>query len=313
MRRSRTEVKVDGVWLRSLGHVAKVDWGTRYGDGPCGPDLASVEVVLEPRNDTGFLRMGRTLQVYESGVLRFGGLIASAGRGTPRVIEAKGWARTVWDATLNPEPGARVGRNARNQAFTPADPLTPRWLLDASDFDIGVADDRLFTQVVASYISALGDPDADPATDDTISTTTVNDTVAQALYGVLPFALDLTPLGLIDGGTATTDANQQLAEFAIPEWTTRVVVTPQQLRTLNGHPAHLPDVEAMHMVRMFGLPTSYGGLRRQAATDVVLGEVSYSTDSPGEVTLSPKRVAVRSLADAVREIAETRKAMEAAA
>lgn len=301
----RLEVKVDGVWLRSLGHVAKVEYSSRYGDGPCGPDLASVEVILEPRNDTGFLRMGRKLEVYDSGVLRFGGVISGPGRGVPRAIEAKGWPRTVWDAALNPEPGARVGRNSSNQAFTPADPFAPRWLLDASDFDIGVADDRLYTRVVATYVSSL-DSEGEPVN----SIVTVDDTIAQGLYGILPFALDLTPLGVIDSPTANGYANQQLAEFAIPEWTTRVVVTSQKLRTLNGHPAHLPDVEAMHMVRMFGLPTSYGGLRRQAATDVVLGEVSYSTDSPGEITLSPKRVAVRSLADAVREMAEARKALE---
>lgn len=305
---SRTEVKVDGVWLRSLGHVAKVDWGTRYGDGPCGPDLASVDVVLEPRNDTGFLRLGRTLQVFESGVLRFGGVISGPGRGIPRTIEAKGWARTAWDATLNPEPGARIGRNARNQTYTPADPTTPRWLLDASDLDIGVADDRLYTRVVGTYVSSL-DSEGEPVT----STVTVNDLIAQALYGILPFELDLTPLGVITGVVATNYANQQLAEFAIPEWSSRIVVTGQQLRTLNGHPAHLPDVEAMQMVRMFGLPTSYGGLRRQAATDVVLGETSISTDSPGEITLAPKRVAVRSLADVAREAAEARKVLQGTA
>lgn len=308
----RLDAKVDGVWLRSLGHVSRIEWGTRYGDGPCGPDVATVEVDLDPRNDTGFLRMGRTLEVYDQGAIRFGGVISGPGRGTPRTIEAKGWARTVWDAALNPQPGARIGRNARNQVYAPADPTTPRWLLDASDLDIGVADDRLFTRVVAFYISAVGNPDATPPTSDVVSSVTVNDTTAQGLYGILPFSLDLTPLGLITNATATGYANQQLAQFAIPEWTTRVVATSQRLRTLNGHPAHLPDVEAGQMVRMFGLPASYGGLRRQAATDVVLGEVSYSTDSPGDVTLSPKRVAVRSLADAVRAIAETRKAMEAA-
>lgn len=309
MLANRCEAKVDGVWLRSLGHVSRVEWSTRYADGPCGPDLATVEVVLDPRNDTGFLRMGRTLEVYADGVLRFGGVISGPGRGTPRVIEAKGWARTVWDAALNPEPGARVGRTAANVAYTPTDPTSPRWMLDASDLDIGVADDRLYTRVVATYVSALGTGGAP----DTTSDVTVNDTTAQGLYGILPFALDLTPLGLIDAPTATGYANQQLAEFAIPEWTSRVAATSLTLRTLNGHPAHLSDVEAGHMVRMFGLPSSYGGLRRQAATDVVLGEVSYSTDSAGEVILSPKRVAVRSFADVVRAMAEARKAMEQAA
>lgn len=306
MRPGDLAVKVDGVWLRTLGHVSAITFGTRYGDGPCGPDLAAVEVDLESQNDTGFLRMGRTLEVFDRGVLKFGGPISGAGRGTPRTIEAKGWARRDWDAALNPEPGARIGRNADGTSYTPTDPTSPRWLLDASDLDIGVADDRLYTQVTASYVSAIGPPEV-------ISTVTKDDLVAQALYGVLPFALDLTPLGLITGTTAGNYAQSQLDEFAIPEWESRVVTNTQRLRTLNGHPAHLPDVKAGDMVRMFHLPASFGGLRRPAATDVILGEVSYSTASPDEITIAPKRVAVRSIADAVREMAEARKAVEAAA
>ena len=188
-------VKVDGRWLHEFGHVSKVEFSTRHGDGPCGPDVATVELDLGPRpTNPGFLTLGRTLEVYDHGVLRFGGVVSGPGTGSPRVVEAKGWARTVWDATLTPEPGARIGRDAFNRPYTPADPYTPRWLLDASQFDIGVADDRLYTQVVATYISALGvDPDPD-----TVTEIVANDLPAQASFGLLPFALDLTSLGLID-------------------------------------------------------------------------------------------------------------------
>lgn len=309
MRPSDLQVKVDGRWLRSLGHVSAVTFSTRHGEGPCGPDLATVEVDLPPRNDTGFLRMGRTLEVYDRGVLIWGGRISGPGRGTPRSIEAKGWPRVAWDAILSPEPGQRVGRTAANLSYGTTDPSTPRWLLDASDLDVGVADDRLFTRVVATFIEALGAE----GQDDVTGSLSVNDTTAQGLYGILPFALDLTPLGLVDFTTARSYALQQLREFAIPEWTSRVTTNATRLRTLNGHAAHLPDVRAGQMVRMFGLPATYGGLRRQAATDVILGEVSYSTDSPDEVTIAPARVAVRSIADAVRQMAEARKAMEKAA
>ena len=303
-------VKVAGRWLHEFGHVSKVEFSTRHGDGPCGPDVATVELDLGRRpTNPGFLTLGRTLEVYDHGVLRFGGVVSGPGTGSPRVVEAKGWARTVWDATLTPEPGARIGRDAFNRPYTPADPYTPRWLLDASQFDIGVADDRLYTQVVATYISALGvDPDPD-----TVTSIVANDLPAQASFGLLPFALDLTSLGLISGSLAASYASQQLAEFAIPEWTTRVSVSPLELRTLAGAPAHLSAVAAGQMVRMFGLPQTFGGFRRQAATDVVLGEVSYSTDDPNAVILSPKRVAVRSLADVARQAAESRKALEAVA
>lgn len=303
MRPGDITAAVDGIWLRTLGHVANIEWSTRYGDGPCGPDLATVEIDLDPKNDTGLLRMGRTINVYDRGVLVFGGVISGPGRGTPRTIEVKGWPRVAWDAISSPTPGQRVGRTAANLTYTPTDPTSPRWMLDASDLDIGVADDRLFTQVTASYVSALGTP-PDP---DTVSEVTVDDTIAQASFGVLPFELDLTDLGLIDSVTATSYANQQLAEFAIPEWSSRVVTNAQRLLTANGLPAHLPDVKAGQMVRMFHLPATYGGLRRAAATDVILGEVSYSTATPDQITIAPKRVAVRSIADAVREMAEARK------
>lgn len=305
------EVKVDGRWLRSLGHVSGVTFGTRYAEGPCGPDLASAQVELAPRDDTGFLRIGRTFEVYVNGVLVWGGRISGPGRGTPRTIEAKGWPRVAWDAVLSPPPGARVGRDAANRTYVPTDPTTPRWLLDASDLDMGVADDRLYTQVVATFIEALGAEGQDDVTAQVVVPEVADE--PQRLYGVLPYSLDLTPLGLIDYDTARSYALSQLREFAIPEWTSRVVTNATRLRTLNGHGAHLPDVRAGQMVRMFGLPATYGGLRRQAATDVILGEVSYSTDSPDEITIAPARVAVRSIADAVRQMAEARRAMEQAA
>lgn len=301
MRPGDVFVKVDGKHLRELGHVTSIQWSTRYGEGPCGPDLATVQVDLDPRNDTGFLRMGRTLEVFDRGVRVFDGPISGADQGTPRAIEAKGSPRAEWDAILNPTPGQKVGDTRVD--------TTPRWLLDVSDIPIGVADDRLFTRVVASYVSALGGE----GTDDVISQAAANDTVAQGLFGVLPFALDLTPLGLITGTEAANYAQAQLEEFAIPEWSSRIVTNSTRLKTLNGQPAHLPDVRAGQMVRMFGLPATYGGLRRQAATDVILGEVSYSTDSPDEITIAPARVAVRSIADAVRQMAEARRAQEQAA
>jgi len=304
MRPGDIFVKVDGVHLRSLGHVSRVKWGTRYGDGPCGPDLASVDIDFPAREDTGFLRMGRTLEVYDRGLLRFGGPITSTGRGAPRLIEAKGWARRDWDATLAPEPGARIGRNPDRSEFIPTAPTAPTLLLDASDLDIGVADDRLFTRVVAEYVTAV---DAEGNTTATSQVTAV-DSTAEALFGELPFPLDLTPLGLIDTSTALSYAQQQVNEFAIPEWTSRVVTTSDRLLTMNGHASHLPDVKAGQMVRMFHMPSSYGGLRRVAATDVVLGEVEFSTDTPDEITIAPARVAVRSIADMVRELGELRRA-----
>lgn len=299
-------VKVDGRHLREFGHVTSVQWSMAYvNEGPCGPNLATVQIDLDPRDDTGFLRMGRTLEVFDRGVRKFYGPISGVGRDTPRTIEAKGWPRAEWDAIVNPTPGQKVGDTTVD--------TKPRWFLDVSDVPIGVAEDRLFTQVVATYVSALGAEGAEDATSSVTVPTPGVLTEAQRLFGIRPYPLDLTPLGLIDAIAAKGYADQQLREFAIPEWTSRVVTNATRLRRLSGHPAHLPDVKAGHMVRMIGVPASFGGPRGLAATDVILGEVEYSTDSPGEITIAPARVAVRSIADAVRQMAEARKAMEKAA
>lgn len=309
MRPADIQVRVGGSWLRLLGHVSGIEWSTRFADGPCGPDLASCEVNLNRRDDQGFLRLGQTFEVFDRGVIVFGGKVSGIGRGTPRTVEAKGWPRVAFDASLTSEPGFKVGRDAENRETTPAAETAHRWLLDASDLDIGVADDRLFTQVVATYATAVDGSGNVTAT----STQTANDVNAQTMYGTLPFELDLTPLGVISSGDALAYAADQLAEFAIPEWTDRVATTSLRLLTRNGTPAHLPDVKAGQKVRMFGLPLSFGGLRQLAGTDVVLSEVSYSTATPGEVTIAPARVAVRNFNDVVRAAAEARKKAEEAA
>lgn len=309
MRPADLQVKVGGSWLRLLGHVTGVTYSTRFADGPCGPDLASCEVRLDRRDDIGFLRLGQTFEVYDRGVIVFGGKVSGIGRGATRTVEAKGWPRVAFDSSLTSAPGTKVGRDPENRETTPAAETAYRWLLDASDLDIGVADDRLHTQVVATYATAV---DGDGNVTST-ATQTEDDTVAQGMYGVLPFELDLTPLGVISSGTASGYALSQLAEFAIPEWTERIATTSQRLLTRNGTPAHLPDVQAGQKVRMFGLPLSFGGLRRLSGTDVVLSEVSYSTDTPGEVTIAPARVAVRNFNDVVKAAAEARKKAEEAA
>ena len=298
------DAKINGLWVSSFAHVASISWSTRFGDGPCGPDLATIEVDIDPRNDAEQLFMGRTVEIYDRGLLVFGGPLTGSSNGSPRVVEAKGWARRDWDATITHAPGEKIGRTPAGAEVTPVADTEPRWLLDARDLDIGVADDRLFTRVIAEYVSAQ-DAEGNPTATSTVA---VDDLEAQGLFGVLPFALDLTPLGLMGSGAAVAWAEQQLREFVIPEWTERVTTTSDRLLTTAGHYSHPPDVKAGQMVRIYNMPTSFGGLRRAAATDVVLGEVAYSTQRPSEVTVSPARVAVRSLADVVREIAETRKA-----
>lgn len=305
-----TDVKIGGQWVAAFGaHATNVTWSTRFGDGPCGPDLATIELNIDPLNDTELLHMGRLVEVWDEGVLRFAGPIAEPGKGLLRTVEANGWPRRAWDAISDPAPGARVGRDVYNRVVTPTAETTPRWTIDAHDLEIGVASDRLFTLVIATYVSELGGELSDDVTD----TVTAEDAIAQEIFGELPYPLDLTPLGLIAPAEALGYAQQQLAEFGVPEWTERVTTTPDRLRTITGHQANLSEVTAGQVVHVFNAPTSFGGLRRQAATDVVLSEVSYSKKTPGEITIAPARVAVRSVADTVRQLVEATKKGRAAA
>ena len=137
MRPADLQVKVGGSWLRLLGHVTGVTYSTRYADGPCGPDLASCQVRLDRRDDIGFLRLGQTFEVYDRGVIVFGGKVSGIGRGTSRRVEAKGWPRVAFDSSLTSAPGTKVGREALNRETTPAAETTHRWLLDASDLRVG--------------------------------------------------------------------------------------------------------------------------------------------------------------------------------
>ena len=213
---------------------------------------------------------------------------------TPQRLNAllDSWAVTV---------GKRWGVDAYGVAFAVADPTSPTWFLDASDLPIGVADDNMFTRVRATYYSAV-DVDGNPTTPLTVD---ADDAAAQALYGVIEYPLDLTSLGMLSGATALGYAQQQLASLTVPRWLSRVTTNAGRLRTAGGLDAHLPSVASGQMVRLFNLPHVLGGLRGELGLDVVLGEVEYDTEDPAEVTIAPVGLAVRTLADQAKVVAQT--------
>ncbi len=204
-----------------------------------------------------------------------------------------GWAATV---------GKRWGVDANRAAFVTTDPTSPTWFLDASDLDIGVADDGLYTRVRARYVSGVDATTGDP---NAWSTVTADDAAGQALYGVIEYPMDLTPLGMISSGTAATYAAAQRDLLTVPQWLSRVTTNSGRLLTKGGLPAYLPSVRAGQMVRLFNVPNNLGGIRGELGLDVVLGEVEYDTTSPAEVTIAPVGLAVRNLADALTQAAQT--------
>lgn len=211
--------------------------------------------------------------------------IGSAGDGVRRLDSLlTEWADKV---------GKRWGVDAFGSTFAATEPTEVTYFLDASGVDIGVASDGLYTRVNARYVSSV-DGDGNP---NGYSTVTVTDAEAEALYGTREYSLDLTDLGLT--GSATTYANAQLALGLRPRWLQRVVVSEGRLLSPGGLPAHLPSVRAGEVVRLFNVPTNIGGTRYAAALDVVLGEVSYDTEQPTQITLAPTNLAIRTLSDAL--------------
>lgn len=195
----------------------------------------------------------------------------------------------------------RWGVDDYGRAFWATDPTTPTWFLDARDLEIGTADDGLYTRVRARYVSSVDGTTGEP---DGWSTVVRDDLVAQAEYGVIEYGMDLTGLGLISSGAAGGFAESQLAQLTVPQWLSRIAATSGYLVDGNGQPADLQAVRAGQMVRLFNVPNSLGGLRRELNLNVVLGEVAWSEASPDEVTLAPVNIAVASVAD---QAAATRK------
>lgn len=200
--------------------------------------------------------------------------------------------------------GKRWGVDAEGRGTWVSDPTIPTWHLDASDLEIGVASDGLYTKVRATYFSAL-DVDGNPTSPLVV---TANDAPGQAIYGVRVYPMDLTGLGVLSSVTAQSYADQQLALLTVPQWLSRVAVTSAQLRTPGGHGAVLADVRAGQMVRLFNVPNNVGGLRNELALDVVIGETEHDSTSPTQLQIAPVGLAVRNLLDALTEAARAAKA-----
>jgi|GEM_PF-4887069 len=295
------DVRIGGVLVASFAHVSDVVWADRLGDGPCGPASASFTVAVDPSNDFSLLRVGRTVEVSDHGVKVFGGRLSEMARDFPRPIHARGWATFVeGESTV---VGTKYGRTADNVAFTPVADATFSWLLDAGSLDIGVADDGLFTRVVATYVSSINGSGVE-----IYSTVTVNDATAQTLYGVVTYEMDQTSLGVQSGGDASTLATAQLAEFSVPQLLSRVVATSQILLSPGGHPAFLPNLRSGQVVKMFNVPNSLGVAQSGLDHQFVIGETEHSQDNPAQVTIAPQRLVVRNLLDALTEAARAAKA-----
>lgn len=193
--------------------------------------------------------------------------------------------------------GRRWGVDKAGYPFYSLDPTTPKYMLDAAEVEIGLADDGLYNVVYARYVTTVtnGQPSA-------WATVTAEDATAIARFGRREFFYDLTKLGAIAGATAQSYANSVLADLIKPAWVNRITVNSQSLRTLGGAPVtNLGAVKAGEVVRLFGVRNSLGRVSNQFSVDVVIGETDYE-DGADELLIGPAKLAARSFRDVLDEL-----------
>lgn len=364
------EVIVGGTLANLLpGTVANLQWSSRWGSGPCGPEKASWVQSLPFLYDDPRLVPGARVSIVRGGQTLWAGVLSDVQRGDPWTFDANGlsqvagdylaqdasgvptnnigtatsqavarglpWTGTAFNslgtfgtASATDYPsipslltgyhdrnGLRWGVNVYGVTFSTADSTTPVWVLDGKDVEVGIAENELYTAVVARYQSGTtgaGTPE-DPVVA-VYSTTTVANASAIARYGRREYPLNLTDLGTISSGTASTYATQVLNALVAPAWINQITVTADRLTSPGGVPADLASVQAGQAVRVIGVPGRIGRLSGSGAMVVGLGQVSY-TDGADEITLAPIRLARRTLAqvlDRFAQIADAQRALQTA-
>ncbi len=164
------------------------------------------------------------------------------------------------------------------------DPTTPTWFMTPGSARIGLADDDYASDLYLRYRSGAT----------TFATVHVSDPLASAQRRkAVP--VDLTSLGVITSGKATSVGNGMLAKGkARYAWTDAVNPSRLQLTTPGGQPAFLPFVKAGDLVRTFGVTNEQGLI--VPYFDWVIGKTEYE-DGADTIQLAPTQLAARNLGD----------------
>lgn len=169
-----------------------------------------------------------------------------------------------------------------------ADPTTPRWHLDNAEALRSIADDEYVTAVFARYVSA--ELDGAPTAWGVSPVTTP---APQNLRREEP--LDLTPLGLITGPDATTDATNRLALAGVRKgYTSGVEIPFGDLTNAGGAPTRLGHVKAGEMIRAYNVVDTAGIVQIGATQDIVIGRTVY-TDGSDTLGITPLGLVPRQL------------------
>lgn len=325
------------VYLNRLGQPAALSglqWSTTY---PGGDNDWSATLSFEPTASHLGLRLGRKVVIARGGATRFQGRIDIAQRGNPWQLSGQGLAQigaafTAVDSGGNaynlnniidqaiarglpwtrpaslPTAGAAasgsgtidnslatVGK-AQGQAWSltalgaitmAAPPTTPIYILRAA---------QALTPRVVGYTQAVG---VYQSSTSATATVTASNAAAQGKWGHIEGRYDMTGLGVITSGTASTYlANWLTANLAQASYTDTIAVQPGQLLAAAngaaGGPVDLATVRAGCLITVFDIDPDHSHLLTPGPLQMLVGRTEYDNDTD-TLTLTPVGVKGTSL------------------
>jgi hypothetical protein len=170
-----------------------------------------------------------------------------------------------------------------------ADPASPTYLIPrvAAGRGLTLAEDDYYSHITGTFFVT------GPAYD----TVTVGSTAAANRWDYREARVDLTDMGVITSGTATTELNNRLAlTGARMGFAESLTVSYGDITTPGGTPVALSMPRAGEMVRLVGVTDITRPAANLPYTDIVIGRSTY-TDGATTTTLSPVGLAARNLED----------------
>lgn len=322
------------IWLDRMGlpcRVTSLRWRTTY---PGGDSSWECSLDFDPASSHEGLQIGRKVTIVAGGGVRFQGSLDLAQRGTPWRLQGAGlaplggafiavdssgnaynlnniidqaiarglpWTRPASLPTAGSKASgtgtideslAAVGKSqgqvwslsAAGAITMAAPPTTPTYLLRAS---------QALTPRVVGFTQAVG---LYQSSSTATATVTTSNATAQGKWGKREGRYDMTVLGIITSGTASTYLSNWLtANLAQPTYTDALTAKTGDLRAYlsdatNGNglggPVDLSTVRAGCLVTVFDVDPDHGHLLTPGPLQVLVGETEYDADTDS-VTLTP--------------------------
>lgn len=172
-----------------------------------------------------------------------------------------------------------------------ANPTTPNFYVPraVTGRSLTLAEDDYYSHLVGTYL----------ATGPVYATVTVGDATAAARWGYKEAPVDLTGMGIITSGTATSELNARLAlTGARLGYAENLELGFGQITTPGGTPVALTEVRAGHVLRLLGVADRTRPSGDVPVTDVVIARSSY-IDGAATVQLTPMGKAPRNLQEVI--------------